>query len=696
MTANRQVSPLAVILFLVAIVAGGLVAYLLYSASDAPERQLITAAPEPASPAPAPSPPPAVVQPDPVRTDDGFATVEPDVAESDVHPQVQQQGLALVEAVVGQYEAAWPWVRQALERSDVRFYDRRLPAPCDRAGVVGCVVGAQLLLTLQGVQSEQTVLHELGHVWNNTAGEDWGPIQQAFADHYAGCYSRRASTPERLQTELLVDAMVIAAGAAIGDFSLGGFGYYEGGLWSDGFAGCLVDSSEPAPHLLDAIRVQLFDCGLDADAAAAEARAQAIEEDGSVLRLRTGAETRTAQWAAMAPRLCAHTAAGQERTLDDLAAVVAQYEVPWPWVRATWARSDIQFVEDLTAACGDAAVFDLNVRYDFFNPEAHLNPPPVACVREARILVSHSAATADRDEIVAPLLQVLARVWNRTTDDEDWATVQAAFAEHLAGCRSASTVTPDAVQEGAIADTMMSVFGVSTARGTRAPTTSGGSPRTASPSPTATYEHNLPPPSRLPSSGVPTTLKPPKRPGWRPAAASGVSTPLGGQEQRRTSATTAHDRAPIRPETQSARSGPFRRDQRRIFLKGRSWSGFLGGYILGKGIRKLRRRENGVGPHGTVAAVEHTSGIRRCSATNAVGARRVVSPNGGHGHVCLRYPDNSDRCSHHPQRSAGLFVRSPCAREWRSGRIRVPPQGEGSGGHQAEKTRGARVMLRRV
>ena len=356
MPANRQVSPLAVILLLVAALAGGgLVVYLLYSDSDPAGPQLIAAVPAPAPPplvavpapappplvavpapappplvaVPAPAPAPAAVQADPVPAGDGFATVSPDIAESDVHPQVQQQGLALVEAVVGQYEAAWPWVRQAWERSDVRFYDRRLPAPCDRAGVVGCVSGGRLLLTLRGVQSEETVLHELGHVWNNTAGEDWRPIQQAFADHYAGCYSRRASTPERLQTELLVDAMVIAAGAALDDSSLSGLGYYEGGFWSNGFDGCLVDSSEPPPHLLGAIRGELFDCSLDADAdaAVAEARAQAIEESESGFRLfRTGAELRADQWAAMAPRLCAHTAAAQERTVEGLAAMVSRVE----------------------------------------------------------------------------------------------------------------------------------------------------------------------------------------------------------------------------------------------------------------------------------------------------------------------------------------------------------------------------------
>ena len=221
-----------------------------------------------------------------------------------------------------------------------------------------------------------------------------------------------------------------------------------------------MDSSEPAPHLLDAIRGELFNCSLDADAAVAEARAQAIEESGSGFRVfRTGAELRADQWAALAPQLCAHTAAAQERTVEDLAALVAQYEVPWPWVRAAWTRSDVQFAEDLAAACGDAVVFDLNPPYDVINPATSRKPPPAACVRETRIVVSHSAVSADRDALVEPLLQVLARVWIRTTDDEHWATIQAAVAEHLAGCRSARAATPQAVQEGVIADTMVIATG---------------------------------------------------------------------------------------------------------------------------------------------------------------------------------------------------------------------------------------------
>ena len=230
-----------------------------------------------------------------------------------------------------------------------------------------------------------------------------------------------------------------------------------------------MDSSEPAPHLLGAIRGELFNCSLDVDAAAAEARAQAIEESG-LGWLRAGSVLRAAQWVAMAPQVCAYTAAAQERTVEDLAAVVAQYEVPWPWVRAAWGQSDVQFAEDLAAVCGDAAVFDLNLPYDVFNLEASRNPPPAACVREARILVSYSAVSADRDALVAPLLQVLARIWNRTTDDENWATVQAAFDEHWAtvqaafdghlfGCRSARAATPEAVGEGVIADTMVSTAG---------------------------------------------------------------------------------------------------------------------------------------------------------------------------------------------------------------------------------------------
>ena len=397
--------------------------------------------------APTPAPVPAGVEP-------GSPTVGFDIAESDVHPQVQQQGMALVEAIVEQFETAWPWVREAWERSDVRFYDRRLPAPCDTVGVVGCVRGSQLLLTLHGVQDEYTVLHELGHVWNNTVSTEWQPIRDAFAEHYAGCYSRRASTPERLQEELLVDAMVIASGVTIGDFSLGGFGYYEDGLWSDGFAGCLVDSSEPAPHLLTAIRRQLLNCGFDGEAAKAAAQAKADEESGSTFRIRrTVEEQRVDAWAALVPQVCADTPQLQGRTVQALEAVVAGHETPWPWLRAAWTASDIRFVDDLTAACPANSTIPLGWSFDDRG-----DPPAVACVRGTEILFALLAVQADEERLTEPLLQALARVWKNTANNE-WAPIQHAFSTYYAGCYSDQRPTPAQLQEALIADTMVIATG---------------------------------------------------------------------------------------------------------------------------------------------------------------------------------------------------------------------------------------------
>ncbi len=453
---QRQVSPLAAtLLIVVALVGGGLAAYLLYDNSGPTGPQLVATAPlaEPAtlpsSPAPGVEPAAPSDSPAPAASAGPPAASSDDIAESDVHPQVQQQGLALVEAVVEQYEAAWPWVRQAWERSDVRFYDQRLPAPCDRAGVVGCVRGDQLLLTLQGVQNEETVLHELGHVWNNTAAADWAPIQDAFSEHYAGCYSRRAPTPERLQEELLIDAMVIASGATLGDFSLGGFGYYEDGLWNDGFAGCLVDAAEPAPHLLTAIRTELFNCRFDGEAAQAAARAKADDESGSSIRLfRSAEEQQASAWAALVPRLCADTAHVQRRTLQALEAVVASHEVPWPWLRTAWEASDIQFVDDLTEVCPPNSNFPLGSTLNDWNP------PTVACVHGTQILFALLAVQTDEARLAEPLLQALARVWNNTAGVE-WTPIRDAFAAHYAGCHNDQLPTPEQLQEALIADTML-------------------------------------------------------------------------------------------------------------------------------------------------------------------------------------------------------------------------------------------------
>lgn len=121
--------------------------------------------------------------------------------------------------------------------------------------------------------------------------------------------------------------MVIASGATIGDVTLTGFGYYEDGLWSDGFSGCLVDSSELAPHLLASIQRKLFNCSFDGKAAKAAARAKADAESGSTFRfLRTDEEQRADAWAKLVPETCADTPQVQVRILQVLEAVVAGHE----------------------------------------------------------------------------------------------------------------------------------------------------------------------------------------------------------------------------------------------------------------------------------------------------------------------------------------------------------------------------------
>ena len=431
--------------------------------SDTPQLVTDTAPRSPAAPsadqaaaAPPPTPAPAVeALPAPVPAVE--AQPAPATTRTTVHPQVQEEGIAFVEGVVGQYEAAWPWVRDAWARSDVQFFDRRLPEPC--SGAVACVRGRELLLTLRAVQEEEAVLHELGHVWNNTtSGDSWRAIQQGFADHYAGCYSSRARTPERLQEELLVDAMVIASGATIGDFNLGGYGYYEDSPWSDGFGGCLVDSSEPPPHLLSAIEEELFNCGFDVAAAQAVAEANAERESGSSFRLfLSDEEQRVNWWADLVPRLCADTAPVQGQTLEVLAAIVAQYEVPWPWVREAWEASAIQFVGDLAEVCPAGG---LRLTRDLFGGRgAYADPPAVACVRGSQLMLAHATAQADADLLPEPLLQALARVWSNTAGDR-WRPVRDAFAQHYAGCYSERQPTPEQLLEAVLADAMVIATGV--------------------------------------------------------------------------------------------------------------------------------------------------------------------------------------------------------------------------------------------
>ena len=186
-----------------------------------------------------------------------------------LHPKVQAEGEALAAAVVERYEDSWPWVRAALNVADLRFFDPKLPEPCE--GSLACVLdGKEVWFTLDALRlepdfwssasHEDVVLHELGHVWDNwLGGQQWPLIQAQFYEHYAGCHSRGRSN-EDLRGELLVDALVIATRGIDTNaypYSRGGYGYYN----ADGFGGCLVDGSAPPQHLVAAIAAELFNCG---------------------------------------------------------------------------------------------------------------------------------------------------------------------------------------------------------------------------------------------------------------------------------------------------------------------------------------------------------------------------------------------------------------------------------------------------
>ena len=192
-----------------------------------------------------------------------------------VHQNVHEEGVAMLEAVVARYESDWPWVRAAWKAADVRFYDPRLPGVSAPAAAVTATpdTRAQLWFTLDVLkpsegpfseprQLENTLLHELGHVWNNgLGGGDWPLVQAQFYEHYAGCRGSGLSS-EALREELLVDATVMITrdiahrgpGWHNGDF-LGWAGYYdpEGNRYgdafgyydADGFTGCLVDGAGP-------------------------------------------------------------------------------------------------------------------------------------------------------------------------------------------------------------------------------------------------------------------------------------------------------------------------------------------------------------------------------------------------------------------------------------------------------------------
>lgn len=223
-----------------------------------------------------------------------LAEAETRTAALRVHPNVHDEAVAQLEAVVARYEPDWPWVRAAWDAAEVRFYDPRLPGVSAPAAAITSAsdTRSQLWFTLDVLRPsegpyaeprrlENTLLHELGHVWNNgLGGGDWPLVQAQFYEHYAGCRGRGLSS-EGLREELLADAMVMTTrdiaqrgpGSINGRFILfagyydpdgnsygNAFGYYN----ADGFTGCLVDGAGPPQHLTDTIREALHNNQTDA------------------------------------------------------------------------------------------------------------------------------------------------------------------------------------------------------------------------------------------------------------------------------------------------------------------------------------------------------------------------------------------------------------------------------------------------
>ena len=174
-----------------------------------------------------------------------------------LHPQVQQQAMERVEAIVEEHSDAWPWVLLALDVAQMSFFEK-LPAECENA--IGCYNHATgdiwlSLVALRGGVPSEIVLHELAHAFTRSypAGEE---LLDRFADHYAGC-SIRSLDPSHLASELLADTMAMVA-ATEGSYLPTNFGYF-GGV----FAGCLADSSRPDGVLVQDVYSALFNCDSD-------------------------------------------------------------------------------------------------------------------------------------------------------------------------------------------------------------------------------------------------------------------------------------------------------------------------------------------------------------------------------------------------------------------------------------------------
>lgn len=193
--------------------------------------------------------------------------VQQPVTTTTLHPQVQAQGMERVVAIIERHSDAWPWVVPALDVAQLSFFED-LPAVCDSA--IGCYNHStgDIWLSLDALRERDTmsfsfflddrgpsdiVLHELAHAYTRSFPQGSDLLDQ-FGQHYAGCSGRGLDT-DRLVAELLADTMAMAATRA-GTSLPNGYGYFGSG----GFAGCLVESSQPDEALFGAVYATLYNC----------------------------------------------------------------------------------------------------------------------------------------------------------------------------------------------------------------------------------------------------------------------------------------------------------------------------------------------------------------------------------------------------------------------------------------------------
>ena len=211
------------------------------------------------------------------------ATATPEAMASEVvpvlHPQVQAQGMEIVQSIINEHADSWTWLKPARDAAKFSFFED-LPESC--ASALGCYnhrtgeawlsldalrIEHEKWSPYEGPSSSDIVLHELAHAFIRST-EQGSQLLDQFAAHYAGCRSDRDGLDtDRLAGELLADTMAIAAQRATENpsririfngrpLSEIDYGYFRDG----GFDGCLADSSSPDPVLVDAIYATTFDC----------------------------------------------------------------------------------------------------------------------------------------------------------------------------------------------------------------------------------------------------------------------------------------------------------------------------------------------------------------------------------------------------------------------------------------------------